>query len=286
MQPKLSTFRSGTDYSLYYDIDGNSSIHDAEIVVIPDIPPIVTHISHDNKVSLINEIYRGHLVLVENTAFGLKIKTNENPLTKGVNRNIVVQGWDLPGLSYEIEKNEINIKNLTGFIKTYLKDFNCKLILSDENFEIFLKYFTTEEIKNNINGLIDDLKNDPIPVLAQRIDALIHAAKWELKQKMMRLHKEKFPVRIKNLVCAIELGLRRFEKIIVCANGSFVIRNPLLQGKEYDIEELTNFLKTKKYVIINPKISPLRLPCNQTSLWRSEEEKEKMGAIRRNSMFF
>lgn len=260
-------------FSSLYDIYGNTSISEAEIVIVTDIP--VDPKNKESNAALINQIWHKHQIIVQDAPFGMQVKANENSLTFGLGVEAVIQGCELPKLherlkQFELEEQEIQAH--VSNVKFHLE--KTKSLSIHDTLEAFLPLsrLVSDNLCEEIRKFSKIAASLSYQYFMQRVYSLLHAIQADFKEKVKNYHQLTFQTRQELLTVAIEDGLNIHQKVIVCLNASHIIRNPSMPGKEYDVDFLRDYLETKKFVIINIKNSSLSLPLNMPQLWRQQCE--------------
>jgi hypothetical protein len=260
----------GFKFDRAYEIYGNASVQEAEVVVITDVP---THdLNRDANALLINQIWNNHLIIVEQTPYGQAIKARENPLTERLSVKAVIKGCDMPQLVEQVNalnEKEERLARLESSVEEDLNNGKFSSFLNPGH--AFMLLMACACKKQEGYQILDILANGNLALFVQRVDTSIKTINYEFKQKVSQLHRRTFSTRLKLAQQAIDEGLQSCKKVMVYLNANFVIRNPQLQGKEYDIGLLQKHLEAKKFVIINIKNCPLRLPEDMPVLWEAKQ---------------
>jgi hypothetical protein len=261
----LTSVPSG--FSTQFDIYGNTSLEEAEVVCIADVPTD-EKVRKDNA-DLINLIWKEHLVLIENIPFGTTQSVNFDELSRRIMVVSKVSGWDLPDLKLKAGNLQIryelfcmNAKQIIEMLEAKNRSFFFNPASSFNNFYLlYLRSFYSSK-----QQLLDLYSSGTFDNFRARLLSSITQAKCQQQDEMRQLHEQTFQSRLTTLQQAISDSVIEKGKVIVCLSGNFVIRNPRLKGENYNITPLQEFLGKRKYVVINSKSSPLKI-VDQPHLW-------------------
>lgn len=268
--------RGSFNFKCSYEIYGNASIHEAEVVVVTDVP---THdLNRDANALLINQIWNNHLIIVEQTPYRKVIHASENPLTQRLSVKATIKGCDMPTLAEQVNalnEKENRLALLESTVKEDLVNGRFRLFLDPEH--AFMPLMACACKKKEGRKVLKTLTNGNgnQSLFVEQVNALIKTINYEFKQKVSNLYRTSFSARLQLAKQAIAEGLISSQKVMVYLNANFVIRNPQLRGKDYDIEPLQTYLETKKFVIINIRNCPLRLPEDMPALWEAKQEQTR-----------
>ncbi len=272
--------------SPFFNIYGNCSLNKAEVVIVADVP--YHPLCQPQTVSLINEIWQQHLILIENEEKGKSIPRDKYELKFGD-----VQGCDLQHLSGNIPewiKQEKKIRRLISKIEfdiaKYSTNFNKEHVLKNLKnlmelackISIPVAELGFDKLKERYDKFLHIPMNSYREFLEQ-VYSIAHSVAGEFHFGIRKFHKTTFSTRHKLFKESIENGLKSHKKVIALLNISHVVSNPRLIKEGYDKPELEEYLKTKKFVILNFKNHFLNVP-DTPSLWQDSssvqiEEKKK-----------
>ncbi len=255
-----------------YNISGNACLEEAEVVVVADIP--VHPLCDQWNILLIHNIWSNHLILVENEPKGVSVPIQQLNLKI---KQCEVQGCDLPDVS-ELLKKEKRMLELVQHINSSLKENKTqewrKTILNSLKELMSLRFeeeFPGEQIKfDELKVRYENfLKNWPSfsdLEFAGQVYSITQSIQLEFKLNIKIFYKNYFLKRQKSFEQSIEEGLKSHKKVLIILNINHVVCNPKLSKEEYDIKAFNDYLKNKKYVIVNTKNSYLNVR-NVPFLW-------------------
>jgi hypothetical protein len=251
----------------YYNICGNASLEQAEVVVLTDI--YNDEENAHNNVEFVNQIWQGHLVLVEDIPFGQQIQPQQHRFSKGISKKITINGWDHPEFKAHAEKldaREESIVVLARRIQADLQEKCWGLFNSEcEAFASLLEFGSenTQQKKKEIRQL---LQNGAQDAFVLSVNEAIADVRRDHQKLVYELYASLWQSRLDYLIDAINYGIKLYKKVIVLVSGSFVIPNPNLKAREFDLTKITSYLGQQKFAILNAKHSFLSI-VNQPELW-------------------
>lgn len=278
-----------SDLRDYYNTYGNATIEEADVIIITN-----THDrpkDHQNNVAVVQRIRKNHLILAEGTAAGKEIPASENITTKGLAGKVT--GMDSPTTLKEIEQLNQRLGRINALFKQLQADLNSgkwgSYFSTEGAFESVLQY-APKAVKQKKDEIRTLLANQNMPAFLHQFNLTMDAINNKHKRKVVKMRTRTFPERQDYFENSIEQGIKTAGKAIVFMGTSHVIRNSRLTEKEYDVTKFQNYLKTKKFVVLNPKDSPVPSPWNNMpELWSTKpsslEVKEESKISRSNKHF-
>lgn len=278
-----------TSFADYYNISGNASIHDADVICFASI----TSDSDDmdtNKtynVNLINTIWKDHQVLVDKFSLETQEVAFLHPMTIGITVTEFVKGWDADDYiprHEELDSKKDGIETAFERIKTEMTAGKFIEFLSPGSaLDSFLKCLPRTQreyleaarvilINKNNECLDADSKNQHRLLMEFHAEIRLFINKLqEVKTKCIAsfqkeaadLNNELFPSRQLSLIEAIKINLTTSGKVMVLASSNFFI-SPIGCREE---NRVLHFLKMNKFVVLTPKKQAF-LPTNPI-LWGS-----------------
>lgn len=260
-------YLSSAGLASYYDIQGNASLGQAEVVFVADAPNQTQVI--ETNIATINRIWKGHRILFEHVPSGVKQVAGVMVNNRRIKLVTQVSGWDIAGL----EEYATNLEMRQEAYAKHAQLIVDKLELKEWQFftepggvfdAIFQEHFSP--LKLSKKYLLQPLLTEKQRVFCDRMRQLIKDVNSLYLGNIREFHAQTFQARLASLQEAILSELDQQRKVIISLSGNYVIRNPCLEGECYDLNRLQKFLAKRKYVIMNPKCSRLKID-NQPRLW-------------------
>lgn len=248
-----------------YDILGNVPLDAADVILVTDDPTDSLNFSH--KASLIERIWNHHHLLIEQIPTGVEVSIEELKRFVGVNLQTEGRGWDIPdiqGVVSELAIEEADLACLVSKIHKSLAAEDRESFLNDLLPKILKFAPETQKKEREIFAM---LENCFTKAFSHRMRSLVVEVYRAHREKVSTQYRSLFQKRLASLRSAIEEGISLKRKFIVSLSGNFVIPNPRLRSNDFRIDDFQVFLNKMKYVVINPKTSPLKMEKNQPTLW-------------------
>jgi len=207
-----------------------------------------------------------HTILVENVPIGRDIDPSDHEMTRGLPRDTNIQGWDIENLSLiqDLKQQEDYIEQLSRKIQKALDESNWSEFQPIRG--AIAKQLNPLLAKRELKQFQKLCKNPSSKEFVSFIQRMIESVKRASRKKIAYGFRQCFQQRLHSLQNAIDAQLLKGKKVVVLLSGNFVIAKPPIKNKESDITQFLSFLKSHRYVIVNPKSSPLRMH-NDPQLW-------------------
>ncbi len=273
MSPSVLPLFSGK-----FIISGNTPLREAEIVVVANIPSNAD--CEDWNVLLINQIWCNHLILIESEAKGVAVPKERYKLTNNLGvPEFEVQGCDLLEVS-QFLKLEDQISKLIETIESYLSEDKVQkfkenaqeskenvrsslqnlvsLLESQQNSGIHIQE-SIKKIKAKYQTLVNHLSSISYEQFSEEVNSLISF--------FHNAYKSVFERREESFMQAAEVNLKFSKKVLMVLNINHVACDHKSSEKEKERKVFTDYLKTKKFVIIHLKEDNRFNLQNNPNLW-------------------
>lgn len=257
------------DYWIY----GNAPIDEAEFVGIVE--------NHDNEINqqknseMRNGICNGRLTLVETTPIGEVVDRATHSMTHGFTKEGDIEGWDLPGLREKINalnERATRIENLEKSLRENFQTPNWKNSFLPNGDFVSLLAFAPKMTRQIEESLLLDIGSKDLPkaVFEEKINILTQSIQIKTERKCIKLCASTFSERQTYFKKAIDNGINSHGKVIGLCGAQHLIAEPSTEKffpeEIAGIEQIQNYLSTKKYAIIVFKGLSLPVP-HQPELW-------------------
>lgn len=257
------------DLVAFYNINGNETVENAEVIIITDVHD---HLEIRQKnIKLIQQIWRDHTLLVETIPEGQEIALDSHETTRGLRISKKAKGWDAPFTQFFVDG--INKRN-TEF-HSIVKNFQ-KQIQDPRNWGKMLKpkglldaffNFAPEKDQKSKESFHKLFRADRINILLNLINPLIIKINEHHQERVRQFKLKTFQFRQDFLIDALAKATLRGTggKAIAILGAAHAFRIPAMPEPEYSTDSISCFLKTRKYVIISPKMAAI--DHNKPKLW-------------------
>ena len=256
----------------YYEMSGNASLKEADVICIAENP--LDPCDHACRAEVIKLVGSQSLIIGENIPFGDERCLMGAKITAPEFKELTVRGWDLPIIEEHVGALEKERQTLIGLATRIQNKIDSQKWSSffhfDSPFYQLLK-LVSDQIEGDGKEILELLNRD-LHTFVLRVNQFVKSAFFENRKKLERFYKATFQARLRSLHKAVVEGLTTKRQVIALVNGNFLIPNPRLIGPSYDIHPFSEFLNGKKFVILNPKSSPLRLPSHTINQQFSMED--------------
>lgn len=254
-----------TIHSNLFNIQGNMPLQEADVICVADVPsdPGI----QAKNIMLIDRIWKDHLVLIEHVPAGKELVVADEP---SLDFEIVkkVTGWDLPDADKHVQETVTQEKVIGRFVST-MNEYVLlgkwrEVVAASNEWKQFLAL-----IPDRLNGAKEELVGllaEPQSTFKERIFTIHASVKADWQSVLSKRFKETFQARLSSLEQTIDATLESNNKLIVCLPINFIVNNPQLVGKPFEIAGFRAFLQNKKHAVIVAKNSPLTIE-DQPSLW-------------------
>lgn len=258
-----------------FDIQGNVSLEEAELVLVHNFSDEKGTIQN---VKLINHIWQGHLLLTESAPKEKSVSPAEYDLAKGICSKVRIEGWDDPVYSARfgiLKKKEEHVKQWIDHVEFNLAKGNWNAFSTEEESFAFLNLMSncSEEMRNQINFMKDLLKNGQYKTFTRFVEKAIADVKFRQTVQLKQLALKFWSHRLDVLMESINRGIELHKRVIALVPSGFLFKPSLLTDKVFSLAKFEQFIKGKKFTILNSKSSSFSF-TNQPQLWPKEERVE------------
>lgn len=239
-------------YSSYFNMIGNVPFDEAEVVCIADNPGCSMH--SQERLTVIQRVGFEALILGEKIPYGENLSVPQAGIFG--QGEITLTGWDIPALyalTEDLEKELWELAALINCIKQAIRENQWgSFCVSNSPFVTLLRKISNDWVADR-REIVNLMFAGDRHRFLYRIEHVLTTAVVKHRIKRRVLFKSTFQVRLSHLKYAVEEGLKAKKKVVVSANGHFLIQNPFLKGEKYEIGGFESFLRERKFVILFPK---------------------------------